>query len=158
MEIQCCTTCKYDHYEKEECICMKDNDYIPHDIDPKNKCNNYVSRNKEAYIRKIVSELRQELLSDKELYNALVTCISSALKEIPTGTGLYDVAEVVANRIIGVVDIYEIDLTLRSYCCLKRAGIDTVEKLKRLSHDNLCNIKNLNQKCIKEIEEKIKNF
>lgn len=56
------------------------------------------------------------------------------------------------------MDIDELDLTIRSYCCLKRAGIDTVEKLKELSHDDLCKIKNLNQKCVHEIEEKIKNF
>lgn len=80
---------------------MTDNDYIPHNVDPKNKCDDYVSRNREIYIRKIVSELRQELLSDKELCNTFVACISSALKEIPAGTGLYDVAETVADRIIG---------------------------------------------------------
>lgn len=101
MEIRCCTTCKYGHYEKGECVCMTDNDYIPHNVDPKNKCDDYVSRNREIYIRKIVSELRQELLSDKELCNTFVACISSALKEIPAGTGLYDVAETVADRIIG---------------------------------------------------------
>lgn len=56
------------------------------------------------------------------------------------------------------MDIYDMDLTTRSYCCLKRAGIDTVERLKELSHDDLCKIKNLNQKCVKEIEEKIKKF
>lgn len=56
------------------------------------------------------------------------------------------------------MDIYDMDLTIRSCCCLKRAGIDTVESLKKLSHDDLCKIKNLNQKCVKEIEEKIKKF
>lgn len=56
------------------------------------------------------------------------------------------------------MDIDELDLTIRSYCCLRRAGIDAVEKLKELSHDDLCKIKRLNQKCVHEIEEKIKNF
>lgn len=80
---------------------MTDDDYIPHNVEPENKCDDYVSRNREAYIRKTVSELRQKLLEDKELYNALVESISSALKEIPEGTGLYDVVETVADRIIG---------------------------------------------------------
>lgn len=101
MENQCCATCKYGHYKKGKCVCVTDNDYIPHDVVPKNKCDDYVSRNREAYIHKIVSELRQELLSDKELYNALVASVASALKEVPTRTGLYDVAQMVADRVIG---------------------------------------------------------
>lgn len=48
-----------------------------------------------------VKVLRHSLIADKELYNAFVASIASALKEIPAGTGLYDVAEAVADRIIG---------------------------------------------------------
>lgn len=51
--------------------------------------------------QKPITELRNQLLYDKELYNAFVASIASALKEIPEGTGLYDVAEAVADRIIG---------------------------------------------------------
>lgn len=101
MEKQCCATCKYGHCENGECVCMTDSDYIPHDVDQENKCDDYVSRTREIYVQKIVSELRQDLLSDKELYNAFVASIASALKEIPAGTGVYDVAEAVADRIIG---------------------------------------------------------
>ncbi len=45
--------------------------------------------------------LRHSLTTDKELYNAFLSSISSALKEIPEGTGIYDIAEVIADRIIG---------------------------------------------------------
>jgi len=48
-----------------------------------------------------IKVLRRSLIADKELYNAFVASIVSALKEIPAGTGLYDVAEAVADRIIG---------------------------------------------------------
>lgn len=51
--------------------------------------------------QEIITELRNQFLSDKGLYNAFVSSIASALKEIPAGTGLYDVAEAVADRIIG---------------------------------------------------------
>lgn len=51
--------------------------------------------------QELIAELRNQLLSDKELYNAFAASIASALKEIPAGTGLYDVAEAVADRIIG---------------------------------------------------------
>lgn len=101
MEVQCCATCKYGHCEKEECVCMTDNDYMPHDVNPKNKCDDYVSRDKEKYIRKIVSELQQELLSDKELYNALVACIESAISELSTHIERECAARRIADRIIG---------------------------------------------------------
>lgn len=51
--------------------------------------------------QELINKLRNELLSDKELYNAFVASIESALKELPAGTGLYDVAQMVADRIIG---------------------------------------------------------
>ena len=101
MEVQCCATCKYGHCEKEECVCMTDNDYMPHDVNPKNKCDDYVSRDKEKYIRKIVSEIRQELLLDKVLYDAFVASIESAIKELPAHIDRECAARRIADRIIG---------------------------------------------------------
>lgn len=46
-------------------------------------------------------KLQSALIEDKVLYNAFVASIESALREVPTGTGLYDVAQAVADRIIG---------------------------------------------------------
>lgn len=42
--------------------------------------------------------------SDKhsDTYRAFVESVASALKEVPAGTGLYDVAECIVNRIIGL--------------------------------------------------------
>lgn len=45
--------------------------------------------------------LQSALIEDKVLYDAFVASIESAIKEIPAGTGLYDVAQAVADRIIG---------------------------------------------------------
>lgn len=46
-------------------------------------------------------KLQSALIEDKVLYDAFVASIASALKEVPVGTGLYDVAQTVADRIIG---------------------------------------------------------
>ncbi len=46
-------------------------------------------------------KLQSALIEDKALYDAFVASIASALKEVPAGTGLYDVAQTVADRIIG---------------------------------------------------------
>lgn len=48
-----------------------------------------------------IIHFREALLSDNVLYNAFLTSIESALKEIPAGTGLHDVAKAIADRIIG---------------------------------------------------------
>lgn len=46
-------------------------------------------------------KLQSALIEDKVLYGAFVASIESTLKEIPAGAGLYDVAQAVADRIIG---------------------------------------------------------
>lgn len=38
--------------------------------------------------------------NEKDFRNAFVASIASALKEVPTGTGIYDAAQAVADRII----------------------------------------------------------
>lgn len=45
--------------------------------------------------------VRDNLIEDEDLYNAFVASIASALKEIPAGSGIYDVAEAVADMVIG---------------------------------------------------------
>ena len=80
---------------------MTDSDYIPHDVDAKNKCDDYVSKNREIYIQKIASELRQDLLSDKELYNAFVASIENAIRELPPRIDRECAARRIADRIIG---------------------------------------------------------
>lgn len=44
----------------------------------------------------------------------------------------------------------ELELSVRTYNCLKRAGIDTVEQLRKMSDEQLMRVKNLNQKCMNE--------
>lgn len=52
-------------------------------------------------IQEATKVLRHSLITDVNLYNAFLASIESVLKEIPTGTGLYDVAKAIADRIIG---------------------------------------------------------
>ena len=48
-----------------------------------------------------------------------------------------------------------LELKVRSYNALKRAGINTVDELKKLSLEELRNIRNLGQKCFEEIVSKL---
>ena len=51
--------------------------------------------------------------------------------------------------------IEELDLGVRSYNCLKRAGIESVEALRALTDDDLRKIRNLSLSCINEIKNKL---
>jgi DNA-directed RNA polymerase subunit alpha len=54
--------------------------------------------------------------------------------------------------------IEELELSVRAYNCLKREGIDSVEKLLGYSEDELLDIRNFGQKSIQEVKDKIKEL
>lgn len=54
--------------------------------------------------------------------------------------------------------IEELELSVRAYNCLKREGIDTVDKLLRYTEDELLDIRNFGQKSINEVKEKLKEL
>ncbi|MGO2111164.1 MAG: DNA-directed RNA polymerase subunit alpha [Pseudoclavibacter sp.] len=51
--------------------------------------------------------------------------------------------------------IEDLDLSVRSYNCLKREGIDTVAELVALSETQLMNIRNFGQKSVDEVRDKL---
>jgi len=54
--------------------------------------------------------------------------------------------------------IEELELSVRVYNCLKREGVDTVEKLLEYTEDELLDIRNFGQKSIQEVKDKIKEL
>lgn len=51
--------------------------------------------------------------------------------------------------------IEELDLSVRSYNCLKRAGINTVEELTRRTEEDMMKVRNLGRKSLQEVKEKL---
>ncbi|HBG77194.1 MAG TPA: DNA-directed RNA polymerase subunit alpha, partial [Clostridiales bacterium] len=51
--------------------------------------------------------------------------------------------------------IEELDLSVRSYNCLKRAGIDSVEELTRKTEEDMMKVRNLGKKSLQEVKEKL---
>jgi len=51
--------------------------------------------------------------------------------------------------------IEELDLSVRSYNCLKRAGINTVGELVRKTEDEMMKVRNLGKKSLEEVENKL---
>lgn len=54
--------------------------------------------------------------------------------------------------------IEELELSVRAYNCLKREGVDSVEKLLDYTEDELLDIRNFGQKSIQEVKDKIKEL
>lgn len=54
--------------------------------------------------------------------------------------------------------IEELDLSVRSYNCLKRAGIDTVEELTRKTEEDMMKVRNLGKKSLAEVKAKLAKF
>lgn len=56
------------------------------------------------------------------------------------------------------MSIEELDLSVRSYNCLKRAGIDTVGELCQKTPDEMMKVRNLGTKSLAEVESKLAAF
>ena len=59
-----------------------------------------------------------------------------------------------SNKVLDMT-IEELDLSVRSYNCLKRAGIQTVQELAAKSEDDMIKVRNLGKKSLKEVKEKL---
>lgn len=51
--------------------------------------------------------------------------------------------------------IEDLDLSVRSFNCLKRAGIQTVEELTQKTEDDMMKVRNLGKKSLKEVKDKL---
>ena len=57
-----------------------------------------------------------------------------------------------------VMSIDELELSVRSYNCLKRAGINTVEELTNKSQEDMMKVRNLGRKSLEEVLAKLKEL
>ena len=54
--------------------------------------------------------------------------------------------------------IDDLDLSVRSYNCLKRAGISTVEELVKMTEEEMMKVRNLGRKSLEEVQQKLDEF
>ena len=57
-----------------------------------------------------------------------------------------------------VMSVEDMDLSVRSYNCLKRAGINSVEDLIKKSEDDMLKVKNLGRKSLDEVIHKLESL
>lgn len=53
------------------------------------------------------------------------------------------------------MNIEELDLSVRSYNCLKRAGINTVQELTQKTEEDMMKVRNLGKKSLEEVKNKL---
>ena len=75
----------------------------------------------------------------------LLTCLT-VLKEVGTKEKVLEQS------------IEELDLSVRSYNCLKRAGINTVEDLANKTEDDMMKVRNLGRKSLDEVLKKLEEL
>ena len=56
------------------------------------------------------------------------------------------------------MNIDELELSVRSYNCLKRAGINTVEELCNRTSEDMMKVRNLGRKSLEEVLAKLKEL
>ena len=59
------------------------------------------------------------------------------------------------DRELDKLSIDELELSVRTYNCLKRAGIHTVEDLRKMSREDLAKVRNLGRKSTEEVIDKL---
>lgn len=69
-------------------------------------------------------------------------------------------AEPVVNEKVKVLEmnIDELELSVRSYNCLKRAGINTVQELTNRTAEDMMKVRNLGRKSLEEVFSKLKDL
>lgn len=70
---------------------------------------------------------------------------------------MYEPEEKVANKKLEK-KIEDLDLSVRSYNCLKRAGINTVGELTQKSEEEMMRVRNLGRKSLKEVIQKLREI
>ncbi len=95
--------------------------------------------------------------------------LSLAAKILAEHVNLFELSKVVSGPIvvptkpnqgdiIREMSIEEMDLSVRSYNCLKRAGIHTVDDLTKKTEDDMLKVRNLGKKSLDEVIYKLSTY
>ena len=110
---------------------------------------------------KNIQDIQNEILKLKKEKNAVILAHSYQAKEIveiADETGLMSSKAEDPNQKALETSIDDLDLSVRAYNCLKRAGILTLHDLVDKSENEMMKIRNLGKKSLKEVIDKVKSM
>lgn len=108
---------------------------------------NILNTIKDYDLKQLGDALNFSIWLKQELYNAGV----GSFYDICWGIG----GNCIGKKSSGYDTLDSLELTVRSYNALKSARINTIDELRKLSLEELRNIRNLGQKCFEEIVSKL---
>ncbi|MCL1944263.1 MAG: DNA-directed RNA polymerase subunit alpha [Firmicutes bacterium] len=103
-------------------------------------------------------------LTAKDVLSLAARSISDHMKIFTELSSVYGNMEILISRIedkqakVLEMSIEDMDLSVRSYNCLKRAGIHTIEDLTRRTEDDMLKVRNLGRKSLDEVIQKLRGL
>ena len=116
------------------------------------------------YDRLIIEVKTDGSLSAKEVLSLAAKALDEHillfvnLSDVFKNTNILTCTEGDSKKKVLEMSIEEMDLSVRSYNCLKRAGIHTVEDLTKKSEDDMLKVRNLGRKSLDEVIGKLHSY
>lgn len=92
--------------------------------------------------------------SSAKILNDHLKLFIGLTEEISDEVTMVEKEEETRDKILEMA-IEELDLSVRSYNCLKRAGINTVEELTQRTEEDMMKVRNLGKKSLEEVTQKL---
>jgi len=83
-----------------------------------------------------------------------LTLFTNLTEHVPGDVVMVEKEEDKKEKILEMT-IEELDLSVRSYNCLKRAGINTVDELVQRNEEEMMKVRNLGRKSLEEVQQKL---
>lgn len=83
--------------------------------------------------------------------------MGGSVEDIPADEGIFNTPEEDNTSKVMEMTIEDLDLSVRSYNCLKRAEINTVADLMQKSEDDMIKVRNLGRKSLEEVKKNYRN-
>ena len=118
-------------------------------------------RNDESLILRVTTD---KTITAKEAVSAASKILQSHLEEFVNWSEFLPVENIILEkeeeekRAVLDTQIEDLNLTVRSYNCLKRAWIESVKELTDRTEEEMMNLKNLGKKSYNEIADKVKEL
>lgn len=96
----------------------------------------------------------EAISSSAKILNDHLKLFIGLTEEISDEVTMVEKEEETRDKILEMA-IEELDLSVRSYNCLKRAGINTVEELTQRTDEDMMKVRNLGKKSLEEVTQKL---
>ena len=118
-------------------------------------------------IKKVNYQVENTRIGQKNVYDKLTLSAKILTEHLNIFVNLNDEArqteimvekEEAEKEKMLIMTIEELDLSVRSYNCLKRAGINTIQELTNKSEAEMIKVRNLGRKSLEEVKQKLANL